>query len=720
MSQMGINIRLIADWHWHKIQSMKAPASSTWPNSQSPSISIRWGRHLACHRNRWHLACHQSRRLEACATILVCIITGGLVLVEEGAAQSNRAVPAPSNQTKLPTHATPSLLVGTNILEALAARREQQITAAKGAAVFHGFTFTDRVLESGILFEHHPVDDAGRFYKAVHYDHGNALAVADVDGDGLLDIYFTTQLGTNQLWRNLGGGKFADITAQAGVGLPNQISVGASFADIDNDGYPDLYVTTVRHGNHLFKNLGGGRFRNLTHEAGLDYSGHSSGAVFFDFDGDGLLDLFLCNVGIYTTNQQGRGGYYIGLKDAFSGHLFPERTEYCILYKNMGSLIFKDVTREMGLRHPGWVGDATFTDLNQDGFPDLYVLNMQGRNHYYENLAGKGFVDKTAAYFPKTPWGAMGIKFFDWNQDGLLDLFITDMHSDMTYAAIKISETSLRVNFEKQKSEAWCTAQYNDTYWQGASNCVFGNAFYQNQGHGVFTEISDQIGAETFWPWGISVGDLNADGYEDVFVASGMGLGFRYGVNSVLLNEGGRRLLDSEFLLGVEPRRDRQTRKIAFELDCSGVDKESPFCAGQSGRVSVYESFSSRSSAIFDLDNDGDLDLVTLELDNRPQVLISNLAEKKAIHYLKVKLVGTRSNQYGLGATVKVTAGGKTLTQFHDGKSGYFAQSAMPLYFGLGEAVKVDRIEVRWPSRKSQILTQDLPMNKLLTIAENP
>src|SRR6202035_3379838 len=111
--------------------------------------------------------------------------------------------------------------------------------------VFYQFQFADRVKESGITFVHHIVDDAGRHYKAVHYDHGNGIAVADVDGDGLPDIYFTTQLGTNRLYRNLGGGKLEDITERAGVGLPDQIVVGASFADVDNDGLPDLFVTTV-------------------------------------------------------------------------------------------------------------------------------------------------------------------------------------------------------------------------------------------------------------------------------------------------------------------------------------------------------------------------------------------------------------------------------------------------------------------------------------------
>src|SRR5207247_4156328 len=138
------------------------------------------------------------------------------------------------------------------------------------------------------------------------------------------------------------------------VGLPDQIAVTASFADIDNDGDPDLFVTTVRHGNHLFENLGDGRFRDISKEAGLDYVGHSSGAVFFDFDNDGLLDLFLVNVGVYTIDEKGRGGYYRAYTNAFSGHLFPERSEQSILYQNLGGGKFKDVSKEMNLQHRGW------------------------------------------------------------------------------------------------------------------------------------------------------------------------------------------------------------------------------------------------------------------------------------------------------------------------------------------------------------------------------
>lgn len=603
-------------------------------------------------------------------------------------------------------------------LEILAARKMEQEKAAAGLQAFHDFQFSNRREESQVRFRHHIVEDAGKHWKPAHYDHGNGVAVADVDGDGRPDIYFVTQLGSNELWRNLGGGKFEDITARSGLGLSNQICVAASFADIDNDGDPDLFVTTVRHGNHLFENIGEGRFRDITKEAGLEYVGHSSGAVFFDYDNDGRLDLFLCNVGVYTSETKGPGGYYLAYGDAFQGHLHPERTEYSILYRNLGKRKFKDVSAEVGLRDGSWSGDATFCDLNGDGYPDLYVLNMQGDNHYYVNEQGRRFVEKTPDYFPKTPWGAMGVKFFDYNNDGRMDLFVTDMHSDMTDPQRQLAGR-LQLAVEKSKSEAWCAVQYTDAFLQGASNNIFGNAFYENKGGGKFVERSTELGLETYWPWGISAADLNADGFQDLFVSAGMGMPFRYAINSVLLNDAGRKFFDSEFLLGVEPRAGgRIERDDYFTLDCSGLDQANPLCAGKTGPVPFPGPISTRSSVIFDFDEDGDLDIITNEFNSDPQILVSNLSEKRRLSFLKIKLVGRKSNRDGLGATVRTVAGGHNYTQYHDGKSGYLSQSSLPLYFGLGEAREVTRVEVDWPSGKKQVLTEALPINALLTIRE--
>jgi hypothetical protein len=596
--------------------------------------------------------------------------------------------------------------------DTLAARKKAQMETAKQFKVFHQFQFTDKVRESGITFVNHAVDDATRHYKPVHYDHGTGIAVADVDGDGLYDIYFVNQVGGNELWKNLGGGKFKNITEEAGVGLSGRISVGAAFADIDNEGHQDLFVTTVRGGNALLENDGHGHFKDISKEAGVDLVAHSSGAFFFDYDNDGLLDLFVCNVGHYTNDEKGADGQYVGLHDAFAGHLHPDRFEYPVLYKNMGHHKFKDVTAEVGLHPAGWCGDATFTDFDGDGYPDLFILNMQGHGHYYENQDGRKFVDKTQQYFPRTSWGSMGIKFFDYDNDGKMDLLITDMHSDM-FEDIGPDREKLKARSERIPPEQFLGGPPN--------TFIFGNALYHNLGNGKFEEVSDRMGVENYWPWGVSVGDLNADGWDDIFISSGMSFPFRYGINSLLLNNRGEKFLDSEFLLGVEPRRDGRTHTPWFDVDCSdptlgGLGKN--VCQGQTGKITVNAALSSRSAVIFDLDNDGDLDIVTNDFNSEPQILISDLEQRKEIHWLKVVLEGTVSNRNGLGATVRVHVGDRVLTKYNDGKSGYLSQSVLPLYFGLGDAKTIDRVEVNWPSGRKQMLTKDLHVNRNLEITE--
>ncbi|HLJ09553.1 MAG TPA: CRTAC1 family protein, partial [Planctomycetaceae bacterium] len=541
---------------------------------------------------------------------------------------------------------------------------------------------------------------------------------ADVDGDGLYDLYFVNQVGGNELWRNLGRGRFENITDKAGVGLAGRVSVTASFADTDNDGDPDLFVTTTRHGNAFFENDGRGRFRDMTEPSGLGYVGHSSSADFFDYDRDGRLDLFLTNIGVFTSNRIGYSGdpdkkefpYYVAIPEAFAAHLFPERTERSILYHNEGGNRFRDVSEETGLVHTGWSGDATPLDANEDGWIDLYVLNMQGNDDYYENVGGKRFERKSAEVFSKSPWGAMGIKSFDFNNDGHMDLFITNMHADMW--------TNLDSGpREKLKSPAVMPESMLQSRNPEAN--ILGNAFYENQGGGRFVEVSDQINAENYWPWGLSVGDLNADGFQDAFITASMNLNFRYQVNSLFLNEGGKKFRDAEFIVGVEPRRSGETAVPWFPLDCSGRDAEHKICEGRKGRVEVWAAIGSRSSVIFDLDQDGDLDIVTNDFNSRPMMLVSNLSERNAgLRYLAIRLRGTSSNKDALGAKVEVSVGGKIFTQVHDGQSGYLSQSVLPLYFGLGEAEQVDQVQVHWPTGAKQVLEGPIETNQQLTIVE--
>lgn len=326
-------------------------------------------------------------------------------------------------------------------------------------------------------------------------------------------------------------------------------------------------------------------------------------------------------------------------------------------------------------------------------------------------------MERTAAYFPKTPWGAMGVKFFDYNLDGRPDLLVTDMHSDMTQPHTE-KALAFRLEVEKSKSEAFCMVQWPESYYQGSANNLFGNACYKNLGDGKFREVSDALGLETYWPWGVSVGDVNADGFEDVFVTAGMGYPFRYAINSLLLNEEGRRFRDSEFALGVEPRKDGRTEKVWFTLDCGGADRGNALCGTCTGATNILGTLSSRSSVLVDLDDDGDLDLVTNDFNDRPQVLVSDLAERRAVHFLKLRLVGSRSNRDGLGASVVVRAGTRSYARYHDGKSGYLAQSALPLYFGLGDAEQAESVEVRWPSGARQLGREGIPKNGVLVVRE--
>jgi hypothetical protein len=600
---------------------------------------------------------------------------------------------------------TPPQLADTARLKTLG---EEQRKAVEQSRVFHGFRFTDRLPESGITWRQRVVEDAAKTYKSAHYDHGTGLAIADVDGDGRLDLYFVSQVGGSALWKNVGGGRFVDVTREAGVALADRIGVAASFADTDNDGDPDLYVTTVRGGNTLFENDGRGRFEDVTAASGLGYNGHSSGAVFFDFDRDGRLDLFLTNVGRYTTDTVAGDGYrfYVAFEDAFQGHLRPERGEQSRLYRNEGGNRFRDVSAAMGLEDFAWSGDASPIDGNGDGWPDLYVLNMQGDDEYYENAQGRRFVRRSRAVFPRTSWGAMGIKVFDIDNDGRMDIFITDMHSDMSQ--------EVGPEHEREKSHmVWPESVRGD-----GSTSVWGNSVFRNEGGGRFREVSDAVNAEMYWPWGVSAGDLNADGFEDVFITAGMNYPYRYATNSLKLNDGGRRFVDAEFVLGVEPRRGDQVATPWFELDMSGADKGHSAGAGLEGRVAIWGARASRSSAIFDVDADGDLDIVTNEFNAEPMVLLSNLTERRQVRFLQVALRGTRSNRSGLGAAVTVTAGGVAHTQVLDGKSGYLSQSLAPLYFGLGDADRVERVEVQWPSGRRQLVTTPVTINGTLILDE--
>jgi hypothetical protein len=372
-----------------------------------------------------------------------------------------------------------------------------------------------------------------------------------------------------------------------------------------------------------------------------------------------------------------------------------------------------------------WSGDAVVLDVNDDGFPDLYVLDMQGANHLWLNEGGKRFRDASAQYFPKTPWGAMGAKVFDVDGDGRLDLFVTDMHSDMW---VNIPEGAWTA--EAQKADT--APAPADFFPAGKGRFIFGNALFANRGGGRFDEVSDSLGVETYWPWGPSVDDFNADGWDDIFIAAGMNFPYRYGINSLLLNEAGRHFLPAEFVLGIEPRANGLDQ-VWFTLECNGADRGQLFCqicnepggaeAGchedAGGHLTMMAARASRSAVALDLDGDGDLDLVTNEFNAPPQLLVSDLAARHHVNSLQVRLRGTRSNREGLGALVTVVLpDGRRILKVMDGTSGYLSQSDLPLYFGLGAADHAASLLVRWPSGTRQTVIGPVAAGRTIDVVE--
>src|SRR5262245_7306973 len=227
-------------------------------------------------------------------------------------------------------------------------------------------------------------NEQGERFKINLYDHGSGVAVGDYDGDGRDDLYFCNQLGPNALYRNRGDGTFEDVAAAAGVALGDRVCVAAAFADYDNDGDQDLYVTSTRGGNVLFRNNGKGAFEDATGRAGLAHVGHSQAAVFFDHDGDGLLDLFLTNTARWTLDVYDRNSRSWVGRGQFDDVVRSPK-EFNLLYRNNGDGTFTDVTRKAGLEGRGWAGDTVAFDYNEDGRTDLFVTCMFGRCQLYRN-----------------------------------------------------------------------------------------------------------------------------------------------------------------------------------------------------------------------------------------------------------------------------------------------------------------------------------------------
>jgi hypothetical protein len=563
--------------------------------------------------------------------------------------------------------------------------------------------FVEVARKAGLVFKmsYLPAEQ-GEHFKINLYDHGTGVAVGDADGDGRDDVYFLNEMGGNALFRNEGGGGFKDVTQWAGVALADRVCVAAVFGDVDSDGDQDLYVTSTRGGNVLFRNEGNGRFVDVTDLSGLTLFAHSEAATFFDYDGDGALDLFVSNTAAWTTEVRGPDGrYFEGRSGLYS--LAASPVEQNVLYRNDGHGRFTNVTKEAGVAGPGWGGDVSVIDMDDDGRLDLLVANMFGVSQLYRNAGGGKFENVTRTALGRTSWGAVGTKVFDHDGDGRLDLMIVDMHSDMWMPA----SPQMPLIEEKRKYAAveGPTIERGENKPEVHDNLVrllrvpmgdvlFGNTLFRNLGGGRFEEVSDKAGVETFWPWGIAAADFDADGHVDLFVPSGMGYPLFYWRNYLLMNRGDGTFEDRSRTTGIEPRPGGEYLETLV----------GPSLAPRS----------SRSAAVMDYDEDGRPDLVVVNFNERAYLYRNEFPQRR---WVGLRLRGVRCNRDAIGAVVALTSGGRVQVRQVESASGYLAQSTRTLHFALPGDGKIEACEVRWPGGRRQRLT-DLRLDEVNTVTE--
>jgi hypothetical protein len=525
------------------------------------------------------------------------------------------------------------------------------------------FRFTDIREGSGVDFVHFSGTTDEKHFPT---GNGSGVALLDSGGDGYLDLCFATgtllplgtaRTGPNRLYRGLGGGRYRDVTAESGLAFAG-FCHGIIAGDIDNDGDPDVFLCNYGP-NALFLNNGDGTFRDISRSAGIDRPAWSSGGAMLDYDNDGDLDIYVANYGEwqYPRDVRHRGPDWAPL------YISPEeiRPARHRLYRNEGGRTFTDVTDRAGLgRADGRGFGVVAADLNGDGRIDLYVANDMGPNFLYLNRGDGTFEDATeasgAAFDARgVAQSSMGVDAEDCDGDGRPELLVT--------------------NFQNES-----LAYYRNVPGPASTG-----------GGGVppvaFRESSAAAGlaadSKPWVGWGCALADFDNDGWPDCFVANGNVDENRVKIGATLRFEEPP-LLYRNVPAGAGAGERAAILGRRFELSTRDVG---PYFATR---------HAGRGAAVGDLDDDGDLDIVVNHKDGPPALLRNDTPGPN--RWIRLRLVGTRSNRDAIGARVDVVASGRTITRQR--KGGGSLQSAHDPRFliGLGAVAEVDRVTIRWPS----------------------
>jgi hypothetical protein len=571
--------------------------------------------------------------------------------------------------------------------------------------------FVDVASAAGVDFQNQyypPFLTEALEFGMIRYGPGGITAV-DYDNNGLYDLFIPDGV-ESKLFRNRGDGTFEDVTREAGLAGLDGVSV-AVFADYDNDGHKDLFVSRTFRPNQLFHNNGDGTFTDVTKESGLAADNCTTVAAWADYDNDGFLDLYV--------------GRYMDPRKAIPTTFYARNGEPNQLYHNNGDGTFTNVTDRAGVGEKGLCLGVVWGDFNDDGYPDLYVVNDFGRKTLYRNNGDGTFTDLTVKTNTLAYGAGMSASFVDYDNDGKFDYYVTHIRSEHAWYAE--APTVKRYMLRSLTEGTWKTDMplYMEIMRQSGLGFVrvfqqmaSGNTLLRNKGDGTFEDATEKANANPpGWFWGACFADFDNDGWQDVYAANGwvyngkdseIELDF---LNNVVVNQRQYKtgiFFDPKYFASSSWHGWERNRYLRNNGD--GTFSELGHATGTDLLLN------SRGVAVADFWNRGVMDIAVSASTGR-HALLKNLVGVDR-NWLQVELIGTVSNRDAVGARVAIYAGEQQQAREVVLGDSYGSQSALRLHFGLGPSAKVDKLIVRWPCSKAIQTFENVAANRIIQITE--